>query len=219
MHAHRAVQSETDTHLSWAGLFHHCFLPLVAPVFITQLIRSFLHIVGFVHGQAAGSGGLPGVLRLHIGEEHPQCFPNCGHGLHGQTPACEQTQPCAPPLQETPASPQQDGAAVLHVQQGQVQELLHHVNTAQLMLGKKQSMDKQCRCSSNVDSYNASLFFASQKRSHSLTWTFDQEHRVQREQKCLMLIFKYTCTKRTDTIRCSPVVVRHSPPLFNRVWL
>lgn len=92
---------------------------------------------GLLHGQAAWSGGLLGVLSLHIGEEHPQRFPHRSVGLHEQTAACQQTQPRPPPLQEAPQPAQQDRAPLLHLQQGQVQELLHHVNTTGIMLGRK----------------------------------------------------------------------------------
>lgn len=85
------------------------------------------------------------MLRLHVRKEHPQRFPYCGFGLHEQTPACQQTQPRPPPLQETPTPAQQDRAALLHLQQGQVQELLHHVNTAEIMLGKKKKKGEQGR--------------------------------------------------------------------------
>lgn len=75
---------------------------------------------GFFLGQTAWSRGLPGVLSFHIGEEHPQYFPYCSFSLHEQTPACKQTQPCPPPVQETPTPAQQDRAPFLHLQQGQV---------------------------------------------------------------------------------------------------
>lgn len=77
------------------------------------------------------------MLGLHLGEEHPQRLPYCGSGVHEQTPACRQIQPRPPPLQEAPAPPQQDGAALLHIQQGQIQELQHHVKSAVIQLGKR----------------------------------------------------------------------------------
>lgn len=92
---------------------------------------------GFLPGQAAGGGSVPGVLGLHVGEEHPQRLPYCRSGMHEQTPARRQSQPRPPPLQEAPAPPQQDGAAPLHIQQGQIQELQHHVRTADLLLGTR----------------------------------------------------------------------------------
>lgn len=102
--------------------------------FVRQLALNFdrfpRELSGIVHGQAARSRDLPGVLRLHVREEHPQRFSHRGSGLHRQSAACGQAQPRAPPLQETPTPSQQDGAALLHIQQGQVQELLHYVNTA-----------------------------------------------------------------------------------------
>lgn len=125
------------------------------------------HTSGFVHGQAARSRGLPGVLRLHVREKHPQRFPYCGSGLHEQTAACGQTQPCAPPLQETPTPSQQDRAALLHIQQGQVQELFHYVNTAE-MQKKKQGHGKNCSRFSGV-------FSLQHPSKHSLTlWDWTQ---------------------------------------------
>lgn len=74
---------------------------------------------------------------LHVREEHPQRLPYSGSGVREQTPARQQSQPRPPPHQEAPAPPQQDGAALLHVQQGQIQELQHHVNTADIPLGER----------------------------------------------------------------------------------
>lgn len=102
-----------------------------------QLICAlFIFPSGFIPGQAARSRSVPGVLGLHVGEEHPQRLPYCSSGVHEQTPACQQSQPRPPPLQETPALPQQDRAALLDIQQGQIQELQHHVKTAGFLLGK-----------------------------------------------------------------------------------
>lgn len=150
------------------------------------------HTSGFVHGQAARSRGLPGVLRLHIREEHPQRFPYCGSGLHEQTAACGQTQPRAPPLQETPTPSQQDRAALLHIQQGQVQELLHYVNTAEIQKKKKARTWHELQPLQWVLLFAASI----QTLSHSLTLNSNREPNVQRMKNCLMLIFNDTCTKK-----------------------
>lgn len=102
------------------------------------------------------------MLGFHVGEEHPQRFPYCGSGLHEQTPACQQTQPRPPPLQETPTPAQQDGAPLLHLQQGQVQELLHHVNTTEIMLEEKRTADGSVGVQGvqGKESNDASLSFA-----------------------------------------------------------
>lgn len=110
-----------------------------------QLGVSPFFLAGWFYGQTAGSRGLPGVLSLHVREEHPQRFPYCGSGLHEQTAGCQQTQPRPPPLQETPTPPQQDRSPLLLVQQREVQELRHHVNTAERGWGQGQAF---CRYSS-----------------------------------------------------------------------
>lgn len=93
------------------------FWPLVAPP-----------TAGLCSGQAAGRRGVSGVLRIHLGEKHPQRVPHRGHGLHQQAAAAAEKQPHPPPLQKTPAPPQQVGFALLHLQEGEGQELLGHVS-------------------------------------------------------------------------------------------
>lgn len=102
-------------YLSWSDL--KMFWPLVAPP-----------TAGLCSGQAAGRRGVSGVLRIHLGEKHPQRVPHRSHGLHQQAAAAAEEQPHPPPLQKTPAPPQQVGFALLHLQEGESQELLGHVS-------------------------------------------------------------------------------------------
>lgn len=102
VHPHGAVQSETGSNLPRTGLFlinflllsiclSFCLHPVYKPLLCLwfpptpRLISSF-NFIGFIISQAAWSRGLLGVLSFHIREEHPQCFPYRGSGLHEQTP-------------------------------------------------------------------------------------------------------------------------------------
>lgn len=93
-----------------------------------HVLNSALHIAGFCSGQAAGCRGLPGVLSLHLREEHPQRVPHRSDGLHQQAAGPPQEQPHPPPLQKTSPPPQQVGFALVHIQEGEDEELLGHVS-------------------------------------------------------------------------------------------
>lgn len=85
-------------------------------------------ITGLCHGQTVGRWGLSGVFSLHLWEEHPQRVPHSCTGLHQQATAARQTQP-DPPAVQTPAPPaQQVRPPLLHLQEGEGQELLCNVS-------------------------------------------------------------------------------------------
>lgn len=85
-------------------------------------------IPGFSYGQAAGCRGLPGVLSVHLREEHPQRVPHRSDGVHQQVAADPKAQPNSPPLQKTSSPAQQVWFALFHLQEGEDQELLSHVS-------------------------------------------------------------------------------------------
>lgn len=68
------------------------------------------------------------MLGVHLGEKHPQRLPHGGDGLHEQAPSPPKEQPHPPPLQKTPPPTEQDGLALLHLQEREDQELLGHVS-------------------------------------------------------------------------------------------
>lgn len=68
------------------------------------------------------------MLGLHLGEKHPQRLPHGSDGLHEQAPSPPKEQPHPPSLQKTPPPTEQDGLALLHLQEREDQELLGHVS-------------------------------------------------------------------------------------------
>uniref|UniRef100_A0A3B3BKE8 Rho family GTPase 1 n=1 Tax=Oryzias melastigma TaxID=30732 RepID=A0A3B3BKE8_ORYME len=128
LHTHGAVPSETGSNLPGTGSPTDLFtIKALCSVWCQVNMSSGLHFIGFMLCQAAGSCCVPGVLGLHVREEHPQRLPYRRPGLHQQAAGCGQTQPGPPPLQKTAPPAQQDRATLLQLQQGQVQKLLHHV--------------------------------------------------------------------------------------------
>lgn len=55
-----------------------------------KLISISPRTTGLCYGQAAGCRGLPGVLRIHLREKHPQRVPHRSDGLHQQAAAAPQ---------------------------------------------------------------------------------------------------------------------------------
>lgn len=68
------------------------------------------------------------MLGVHLREKHSQRLPHGSDGLHEQAPNPPKEQPHPPSLQKTPPPSEQDGLAVLHLQEGEDQELLGHVS-------------------------------------------------------------------------------------------
>lgn len=68
------------------------------------------------------------MLCVHIGEEHSQRVPLSGTHVPQQTTAPHKAKPHPPALQTPPSPAQQGRAPDLLLQQGENQELLHHVS-------------------------------------------------------------------------------------------
>lgn len=68
------------------------------------------------------------MLGIHLGEKHPQRLPHRSDGLHEQATSPLKEQPHPSSLQKTPPPTEQDGLALLYLQEGEDQELLGHVS-------------------------------------------------------------------------------------------